>query len=231
VPVSVHVVGADGLAERPMCKIVLDRAEAANAIDLEMMNALVVAIRKASADGWLSAIILAGGGARHFCAGADMREQRTTEQAGQFRQGLGDMLGAIVAAEKPVIAAVGGAASGAGAMIACAVDAMVMADTAFLAFPELAVGTPPILAFEMAAMRFGEAAAHALVVSGTPVPASDCARLGAADVVAAAEVETAAIGLAAALAARPPAAYALYKRFRGARQARRIDAALQAKAI
>src|SRR3546814_1720216 len=102
--ILVHIDDPGGATDGSICRIVIDRPQAANAIDLMTLTALIDAIAKASVDDNLSAIVLAAAGTRHFCAGADTRESRTPDEAVRFRRGLGDMLCAIAATEKPVVA-------------------------------------------------------------------------------------------------------------------------------
>jgi enoyl-CoA hydratase len=71
-----------------------------------------------------------------FCSGADLAEVHTAE----FRQALYDMLHTVVQAPLPVIAAVNGAAIGAGTQLAIAADLRVVAPAAVFAVPTARLG-------------------------------------------------------------------------------------------
>ena len=108
--------------------LTLNRPDALNALDAELRAALLTAFRTASRDETMRAVILTGSG-RGFCAGADLRGA-TSER--EFRRVLTQEYNPIVEAmralPKPVVAAVNGAAAGAGMSLALAADLVVAAE-------------------------------------------------------------------------------------------------------
>lgn len=102
--------------------ITLNRPDVLNAFNASMHQALGAALAEAE-DASVRAVVLTGAG-RGFCVGQDLTEFR--EAAGDIGSRLRDNyhpnILAIRALEKPVIAAVNGAAAGAGLSFACACD-------------------------------------------------------------------------------------------------------------
>jgi 2-(1,2-epoxy-1,2-dihydrophenyl)acetyl-CoA isomerase len=110
--------------------ITLNRPDVLNAFNSAMHRGLAAALKDAR-DGGVRAVVLTGAG-RGFCVGQDLTEFR--EASGDIGSRLRDNyhpnIRAIRALEKPVIAAVNGAAAGAGMSLACACDLRIAADTA-----------------------------------------------------------------------------------------------------
>jgi 2-(1,2-epoxy-1,2-dihydrophenyl)acetyl-CoA isomerase len=123
--------------------ITLNRPDVLNAFNAAMHQALGEALEEA-ADASVRAVVLTGAG-RGFCVGQDLTEFR--ESAGD----IGDRLRgnyhpnvlAIRRLEKPVIAAVNGAAAGAGLSFACACDLRIAADSASFVPAFINIGLVP----------------------------------------------------------------------------------------
>jgi 2-(1,2-epoxy-1,2-dihydrophenyl)acetyl-CoA isomerase len=110
--------------------ITLNRPDVLNAFNTAMHRALAAALRDAR-DGSVRAVVITGAG-RGFCVGQDLTEFREApgDIGSRLRDNYHPNVRAIRALEKPVIAAVNGAAAGAGMSLACACDLRVAADTA-----------------------------------------------------------------------------------------------------
>jgi 2-(1,2-epoxy-1,2-dihydrophenyl)acetyl-CoA isomerase len=110
--------------------ITLNRPDVLNAFNAEMHRALATALREAR-DGGVRAVLITGAG-RGFCVGQDLTEFREApgDIGSRLRDNYHPNIRAIRALEKPVIAAVNGAAAGAGMSLACACDLRVAADAA-----------------------------------------------------------------------------------------------------
>jgi 2-(1,2-epoxy-1,2-dihydrophenyl)acetyl-CoA isomerase len=123
--------------------ITLNRPDVLNAFNASMHQALGQALADA-ADASVRAVVLTGAG-RGFCVGQDLSEFR--DAAGDIGSRLRDNyhpnILAIRALEKPVIAAVNGAAAGAGLSFACACDIRLASDSASFVPAFINVGLVP----------------------------------------------------------------------------------------
>lgn len=110
--------------------IALNRPERLNALTDELANAMIAAVEAADHDDDVNVIVITGAG-RGFCAGLDLIERlnrnRTGTPPGRYARTddtgwVGRQALVISGASKPIIAAVNGAAAGAGLSIALAAD-------------------------------------------------------------------------------------------------------------
>jgi 2-(1,2-epoxy-1,2-dihydrophenyl)acetyl-CoA isomerase len=110
--------------------ITLNRPDVLNAFNTAMHRGLAAALKDAR-DGGVRAVVITGAG-RGFCVGQDLTEFReaTGDIGARLRENYHPNIRAIRALEKPVIAAVNGAAAGAGMSLACACDVRIAADGA-----------------------------------------------------------------------------------------------------
>jgi 2-(1,2-epoxy-1,2-dihydrophenyl)acetyl-CoA isomerase len=110
--------------------ITLNRPDVLNAFNAEMHRGLAGALRVAR-DAAVRAVVITGAG-RGFCVGQDLTEFREApgDIGSRLRDNYHPNIRAIRALEKPVIAAVNGAAAGAGMSLACACDLRLAADSA-----------------------------------------------------------------------------------------------------
>ena len=128
--------------------ITLNRPDAMNATTDEMYHELQGLLGKVADDRDVSCIILTGAG-RGFCAGADLKARKDDatplERRARHRWILKDIVEPLIRIEKPVIAAVNGAAAGAGFNIALACDLIIASDQASFIQSFARVGLVPDL--------------------------------------------------------------------------------------
>ncbi|WP_166366481.1 oxepin-CoA hydrolase, alternative type [Pseudomonas akapageensis] len=137
------------LVQRDGAVLVLsnNNPRARNALTPEFFSALPALLTQAQTDPGIGTIVLTGVGSS-FCAGGDLHRlaQRRT-MAPEVRraniESLHDMIRAIQNCSKPVIAAVEGAAAGAGLSIAMACDMLVAARDASFSVAYVKVGLTP----------------------------------------------------------------------------------------
>ena len=197
--------------------ITLNRAQKANALSLAMNERLADALRKAGTDDAVRGILIIGAGERAFSGGVDTRETSTLPEA-QFRRQRSAtffaVLLALVDCEKPVVAAVNGAASGGGMMIAALADFVVAADHATFSLPEIDLGSPPLAALAILTPQFGGALAYDLVQTARKLGAAEALQRGLVrSVVPQAQLAASAEQLARELMSKNARAFARGKRW------------------
>ncbi|MFN4184295.1 MAG: enoyl-CoA hydratase/isomerase family protein [Hyphomonas sp.] len=110
----------------PLAEIVLNRPERRNALSVDMWTAIPSLVAEANANPEVKLILIHGGTAGAFAAGADISEfetiYATPEAARASGQAIANALDAIERSEKPVIAAIDGACVGGGVSLAMAAD-------------------------------------------------------------------------------------------------------------
>ena len=121
--------------------ITLNRPDVLNALNAAMHRDLAAALERA-ADGDIRAVVLTGAG-RGFCVGQDLNEFGTMDVAESLRTRYHPNVLAIRALDKPVIAAINGAAAGAGLSLACACDVRIAAESATLVPAFINIGLVP----------------------------------------------------------------------------------------
>lgn len=120
---------------------------ARNALSPEFYAAVVSALADAAADASIGAVVLTGEGG-HFCAGGDLRQlakrrELPVEERREKLEGLHDLIRTVRDCPKPVIAAVEGAAAGAGLSLALACDMLVAAKNSVFSVAYVKVGLTP----------------------------------------------------------------------------------------
>jgi enoyl-CoA hydratase/carnithine racemase len=198
----------------PIAVVHLDRPHRLNAVVPDLVDGMLAAFERASADE-ARAVVLAGRG-RAFCAGHDLKEPAPAEDEAAARrrlQRIQDVTRAIRSFPGPVIAAVHGYALGAGAEFALGCDLIVAAQDAQFGFPEVGVGLSVTGGISALLPRtVGPVRAKELLFLGEHLSADEAHRLGLVNrVVATGSHEQAALDLAQRLVAQPPAALALSK--------------------
>ena len=143
--------------------LTLNRPEQLNSFTVEMANELIAAFNRASADDEVRAIVVTGEG-RAFCAGMDLTaagnvfgldenllptlEDMTErlddpQMIASVRDTGGRVTLAIYDCNKPVIAAINGAAVGIGATMTCAMDIRLASEHARIGFVFNKIGITP----------------------------------------------------------------------------------------
>jgi enoyl-CoA hydratase len=184
-------------------RITIDRPPV-NAIDAAAQRALHAALDEATADLDVRAVVLTGAG-RHFCAGADLREEQELERddVGDFLTGIGALLDAVRTHRVPVVAAVNGAAHGGGLELALSCDIRLgCADSSFGA-AGVNVGLVANTATLVTAI--GEARARHLLLTGWSCRGEQALDWGLlTELVDARELQDRAVAVAARIASRSP---------------------------
>jgi 2-(1,2-epoxy-1,2-dihydrophenyl)acetyl-CoA isomerase len=116
--------------------LAFNRPEKVNALNLEIVDELIAALRAAEHDRHIGCIVLSGEG-RGFCSGQDLdvfrdryRSGEAIDIAGHLRRTYNVVTLLLRRIEKPVIAAVNGVAAGVGLSLALACDLRIAAEDA-----------------------------------------------------------------------------------------------------
>ena len=170
-----------------MALITLNRPEARNAMSDKLTPALRTQIRERGEDSDVGSILIIGAGTA-FCSGGDVKGMGGRGPRGQmtFEERLGDLrwrqaalTGALVAVRKPTIAALPGAAAGAGLAIALACDIRIAATSAFVSTGYAKVGLSGDYGIAWLLTRaVGSARARELMFTAERVDAERCERIG-----------------------------------------------------
>ncbi|MFG1346234.1 3-hydroxyacyl-CoA dehydrogenase NAD-binding domain-containing protein [Xanthobacter autotrophicus DSM 431] len=169
-----------------------------NALSRAVRQGLLDAFAALCADPSVIAIVISGGPGR-FIAGADIREMNLPPDA-PF---LPEVVAAIDACAKPVVAAIAGAALGGGCEIALACDARLAGPKALVGLTETRLGIIPGAGGTQRLPRLlGTAQAISLIGEGRVLKAEEARAIGLVDAVVEGDVLAAAIDRAPAIAKR-----------------------------
>ena len=194
--------------------ITLNRPDVLNALDSDMHRGLAAALKEAR-DAGVRAVVVTGAG-RGFCVGQDLTEFREApgDIGSRLRSNYHPNIRAIRALEKPVIAAVNGAAAGAGMSLACACDLRIAADSATFVPAFINIGLIPDSGGSYFVTRIlGPARAFEWLASGRRLTAAEAHAWGlVSEVVESGALSARAAELAAQLAELPTRGVGMTKR-------------------
>jgi len=197
------------LVERrgPVTLITLNRPQALNALNAQVLAELLEALAAFDADPGQGCAVIAGG-EKAFAAGADIKEMADMGFAEMY--GTNHFAGweQFARTRKPVIAAVAGYALGGGCELAMMCDFILAADTAKFGQPEIKLGVSPGMGgSQRLARAVGKAKAMEMVLTGRMMDADEAERAGLVSrVVPAADLLEEALKTATAIAGMAPLA-------------------------
>jgi len=122
----------------PVRWIIFNRPQARNALTWGMYSRLAELCEEVNRDRAVRAVVLTGAGGKAFVAGTDISQFRafkTEQDALDYEAGGNRMMSTLESVRVPVIAAIAGACTGAGAVIAAACDLRVASPSARYGFP------------------------------------------------------------------------------------------------
>lgn len=159
----------------------IDRQEALNALNIEVLSELREALLEVEKREDLRVLILTGAGDRAFVAGADIREMLplTPLQTRRFASLGHEVTRILERMEKPVIAAINGFALGGGCELALACDIRIASEGAEIGLPEVGLGIFPGFGGTQRLTRLvGRGWASELIFTADPVDAEMAERIG-----------------------------------------------------
>jgi enoyl-CoA hydratase/carnithine racemase len=170
--------------------LVLSNPESRNALKPQASRAMATALRLASEDAALGAVVISGAG-EHFCAGGDLRSLaegrrgKPKQHLYERIENLNEFVRSIRQCAKPVLAAVEGHAAGAGCVIALACDLIVAAESAQFTMAYVKAGLNPDGAGTWFLTRaVPRQLAAEMALGGMPIGARRLAELGAVNRIA-----------------------------------------------
>jgi enoyl-CoA hydratase len=198
--------------EQPVGVILLNRPDALNALNDEVMGALVDALVELDDDESIRCVVL-GGSERVFAAGADIGQMAEASAMEMYEARRIDRWDAIRKVRTPIVAAVSGFCLGGGCELAMACDLIVASETAQFGQPETGLGIIPGAGGTQRLTRaVGKAKAMDVILSGRFLTAEEAERAGlVARVVAREAWLEEAKAVARAIASKGPIAQRLAK--------------------
>lgn len=158
--------------------ITLNRPQALNALNSQVMNEVTSAATKLDEDPGIGAIIITGS-TKAFAAGADIKEMAGLTFADTFGTEFFATWGKLAAVRTPMIAAVAGYALGGGCELAMMCDLLIATDTAKFGQPEIKLGVLPGMGGSQRLTRaIGKAKAMDLILTGRTIDAAEAERSG-----------------------------------------------------
>ncbi|AWV49133.1 enoyl-CoA hydratase [Mycobacterium leprae Kyoto-2] len=158
--------------------ITLNRPQALNALNSQMMNEITNAAKELDIDPDVGAILITGS-PKVFAAGADIKEMASLTFTDAFDADFFSAWGKLAAVRTPMIAAVAGYALGGGCELAMMCDLLIAADTAKFGQPEIKLGVLPGMGGSQRLTRaIGKAKAMDLILTGRTIDAAEAERSG-----------------------------------------------------
>lgn len=159
--------------------VTLNRPQALNALNTQLMKELSQALDTAEADAGVRCIVITGS-EKAFAAGADIKEMQPKTYMEAFAE---DFITAhherVARCRKPVIAAVAGFALGGGCELAMMCDFILAADNAKFGQPEIKLGVMPGIGGTQRLTRFiGKSKAMDMCLTGRMMDAAEAERSG-----------------------------------------------------
>jgi 2-(1,2-epoxy-1,2-dihydrophenyl)acetyl-CoA isomerase len=220
--------------------LTLNRPEALNTLDFEMIDAIVARTAEVAADASVRCVVVRGAG-KHFMAGGDLRAfaaklgAPADELQRTFSNAIARLHGAIETLHRmpqPVVAAVHGAVAGFGLSLMCACDLAIASDTTYFTSAYRHIGLTPDGGATYALPRIvGVKKAMEIMLLGDRFDAAEALALGLVNrVVAADELDATVASIVASLASGPRTAIANAKRLVNTSLAHTLSEHLQAEA-
>jgi methylglutaconyl-CoA hydratase len=165
-----------------IARIILNRPEKRNALNDEMLAALLGALERTASDESVRVVLIRGAG-QDFCAGMDIALLSQSANAGVIEhlamaQKVARVFQAMRNHPRPLVAAVHGRALGGGAGIATACDIVLAAESAQFGYPEVKIGFMPAIVMSLLRRSVGEKRAFELLTMGDPFGAAQAREFG-----------------------------------------------------
>ena len=190
----------------------LNRPEALNALNLQMMQELKDTLLSLDEDQSIRVIIITGN-EKAFAAGADIKQMAGNSAIDMLKIDQFKTWDQIRKVQKPIIAAVSGFALGGGCELALTCDMIIASETARFGQPEIKIGVMPGAGGTQRLTKIvGKARSMEMILTGKLISAEEALAYGMVNKVVPVESYLgAATSLAESIAAMPPVAVRLAK--------------------
>jgi enoyl-CoA hydratase len=194
--------------------ITLNRPQAMNALNAELMNELVQAVFAFDSDDAIGTILITGN-ERAFAAGADIKVMVNATVMEMMAGSFLELFDELQKVKKPLVAAVAGYALGGGCELAMACDMIVAAENARFGQPEVTIGViPGAGGTQRLTLAVGKALAMEMILNNRMLTASEALLHGLVNrMVPTERYLDEALTLASELAERAPLAVRLAKEY------------------
>ena len=186
-----------------LLRLALNRPEKRNALSAQLCRDLVHVLETAERDPQIGAILLTGNG-KHFCAGMDLSEVGTLDTQ-EINTGQEQLFTVGARLQKPLIAAVQGAALGGGMGLVANCHVVIAGEAATFGLTEIRLGLWPFLVFRVLTTGIGERRALELSLTGRILGAPEAREIGLVHEVTR-DLEKRALEVATAIAESSPTA-------------------------
>lgn len=198
------------LFKQNVAYITLNRPERLNSFDMKLGHELYEVLQTVAQDHEISVVVIKGTG-KGFCGGGDVKEMHAATDKSRFLRDLTRAIHRCVieirTMEKPVIAAVNGAAFGAGLSLALACDLIIAVKDAKMSTAFIGIGLAPGCGTQFVTKNLGYQRACEYILTSKTFSAEEAYQLGLVNkVVDATELDTAVETFVSAFGTLPPIA-------------------------
>jgi methylglutaconyl-CoA hydratase len=165
-----------------VARMTLNRPERRNALDGDLVAALLARLAKIDEDSEIRVLVLSGSGAA-FCSGADIDWMRArlvdTPEANRAHAGtLADLMHRLNGLSKPTIARIQGSAYGGGVGLIACCDIAIASERSVFALSEARLGLAPAVIAPYVIAAVGQRQARRLFLTAARIDAHEAQRLG-----------------------------------------------------
>jgi len=167
---------------RGVARLTLNRPERRNALDGDLVGALLARLAAIDEDPEIRILVLTGAG-EAFCSGADIDWMRArlvdTPEANRVHAGtLADLMQRLNGLSKPTIVRIAGPAYGGGVGLICCCDIAIASETSVFALSEARLGLAPAVIAPYVIAAVGQRQARRLFLTAARIDAHEGLRLG-----------------------------------------------------
>ena len=160
-------------------RITINREERRNAINPDLVNAIVAALDQAQGDREIRVIVLTGAGSKAFCSGADLQSGASFQHDhSEPTVPFANLARKVRQLNVPLVARVNGACMAGGIGLLSMCDMAVASDHAIFGLPEVKVGVFPSQVLSVLQHLIPRRVLNEMCITGEPITAIDAKAIG-----------------------------------------------------